>query len=180
METYFTSDLHLGHRGVIEFQNRPFDSVEDMNRTIIHNFNSLVHANDILYILGDLTHRIPESQANELIKKLKGKKILICGNHDGDYDKSLFEEIYDYREFNHEKLKYVLMHYPLLEWNRSRHNSSIHLHGHIHSDGRYNEENRTNGVSKYDAGVDANNYYPVSLLYIQNYFADRVCVSERG
>ncbi len=47
MQIYFSSDLHLGHRGVINFQNRPFKSVEEMNRTLIHNFNSVVHTNDI-------------------------------------------------------------------------------------------------------------------------------------
>ena len=29
MEIYFSSDLHLGHRSVIGFQNRPFESVEE-------------------------------------------------------------------------------------------------------------------------------------------------------
>lgn len=180
MQIYFSSDLHLGHRGIIDFQNRPFQSVEEMNRTLIHNFNSVIHANDVLYLLGDVTHRIPESEANGLIKKLKGRKILIRGNHDGDYDPTLFEGIYDYKEFNHEKMKYVLMHYPLMEWNRSRHNSSIHLHGHIHSDGQYNEENRVNGILRYDVGVDANHYYPVSLQYIQQYFAESIRIRERG
>ncbi len=166
METYFTSDLHLGHRNAIVLNNRPFKDLEEMNQTLIHNFNSVIHANDRLYILGDVTHRIPEGRANELIKQLKGKKVLIRGNH----DTSLFEGIYDYKEFNHEKMKYVLMHYPLMEWHRSRRNGSIHLHGHIHSDGQYNEENRKNGILRYDVGVDSNNYYPVSLTYIQNYF----------
>ncbi len=88
MEIYFSSDLHLGHRSVIGFQNRPFENVEEMDNGIIHNFNSVVHRDDILYILGDLSYRIPESQANELIKRINGRKILIRGNHDGHYDKS--------------------------------------------------------------------------------------------
>ena len=40
MEIYFSSDLHLGHRSVIGFQNRPFENVEKMDNEIIHNFNS--------------------------------------------------------------------------------------------------------------------------------------------
>ena len=27
---WFTSDLHLGHRGIIAMQNRPFDSAEEI------------------------------------------------------------------------------------------------------------------------------------------------------
>ncbi|WP_277293488.1 hypothetical protein [Veillonella montpellierensis] len=60
------------------------------------------------------------------------------------------------------------------EWNQSRHNSSIHLHGHIQPDGHYNEENRANDILRYYVGVDANHYYPVSLRYIQQYFADAI------
>lgn len=28
---YFTSDLHLGHRGIIEMQNCPFENLEKMH-----------------------------------------------------------------------------------------------------------------------------------------------------
>lgn len=31
---WFTSDLHLGHRAVINFQDRPFGTVEEMNEAI--------------------------------------------------------------------------------------------------------------------------------------------------
>lgn len=119
METYFTSDLHLGHANILRFQNRPFDSVEDMNIKLIQNYNSMVHKNDLVYILGDLTYKISVEESNMLIQQLKGRKVLIRGNHDLKYDSSLFEDILDYKEFNQEKIKYVLMHYPLMEWNGS-------------------------------------------------------------
>lgn len=34
---YFTSDLHLGHRGIIEMQNRPFENVQEMHQALIRN-----------------------------------------------------------------------------------------------------------------------------------------------
>lgn len=52
------------------------------------------------------------------------------------------------------------------------------MHGYIHSNGVYNEENRMNGILRYDVGVDANNYYPVSLRYIRSYFADSARLHE--
>ena len=74
---YFTADLHLGHPAAIKFGNRPFENVEEMDKTLISNFNSIVKPNDTVYILGDIAYRLPVEKTNELIKKLNGKKILI-------------------------------------------------------------------------------------------------------
>ena len=50
---WFTADFHLGHKNIIRYCNRPFDTVEEMNRTILEQLNSLVKTNGILYFLGD-------------------------------------------------------------------------------------------------------------------------------
>ena len=44
---YFTSDLHLGHRGIIEMQNRPFENIQEMNQVLIRNYNAVVHKNEL-------------------------------------------------------------------------------------------------------------------------------------
>lgn len=62
-----------------------------------------------------------------------------------------------------------LMHYPMLSWPRSHH-GSIMLHGHIHADATYNLQNREEGIKRYDVGVDANNYMPVSMKQIEKFF----------
>ena len=167
---WFKSDLHLGHRAVINFQDRPFGTVEEMNEALIKNWNFLVAKNDTVYILGDISHRCPVEEVNAMISKLKGKKILIRGNHDKEYDASLFEGIYDYYDLRGvASVSISLMHYPMLEWNRSRH-GSLHLHGHQHNSSSYNEEMREQGIRRYDVGVDANQYCPVSLNSILEFF----------
>ena len=79
---YFTSDLHLGHNAVINMQNRPFVDADEMDRVLIANYNSVVHKNDTVYLLGDICFRIGVDKANELIASMNGKKYLIKGNHD--------------------------------------------------------------------------------------------------
>ena len=111
---YFTSDLHLGHPAIIHMRNRPFTDVEDMNQKLINNYNSLVKKNDTVYILGDICHRLKVEEANELISKLNGKKILVSGNHDKKYSRSLFSEICDFKTVSLHGQYFVLMHYPLL------------------------------------------------------------------
>ena len=159
---YFTSDLHLGHRGAISMCERPFKDVEEMNRTLIDNINARVNKNDTLYILGDIAHRTPVEEVNKLIAQMNGKKILIKGNHDKQYDPALFEGIYDFLEVNFDGRSISLMHYPMVEWPKSRH-GSIHLHGHQHNKPEYNALQREQGVLRYDVGIDANYYCPVSL-----------------
>jgi len=81
---WFTADFHLGHKNIIRYCNRPFDTVEEMNRTIIERLNSLVKTNDILYVLGDFCIG-PKARAAELRREIRCKKIFaVTGNHDKD------------------------------------------------------------------------------------------------
>lgn len=166
---YFTSDLHLGHNAAIRMCGRPFDSIEQMNNTLISNINACVHRDDTLYILGDISHRCSIENANEMIARIKGKKILIRGNHDKKYDENLFEGIYDFLEVNLYGHAISLMHYPMVEWPKSFH-GSLHLHGHQHNKPEYNALQREQGILRYDVGVDANYYCPVSINEILAHF----------
>jgi calcineurin-like phosphoesterase family protein len=51
---FYTADLHLGHTKINELAGRPFDSVEEMNHTLIANWNDRVAEHDIVWVLGDL------------------------------------------------------------------------------------------------------------------------------
>lgn len=94
-------------------QNRPFENIQEMNQILIQNYNAVVHKNDTVYILGDISHHLPMDRANELISRLNGKKILIKGNHDKKDDLELFEEICDFKTVSLNGLYFALMHYPI-------------------------------------------------------------------
>lgn len=166
---WFTSDLHLNHRAVVSMCERLFESVDEMNDILINNFNECVKKNDTVYILGDIAHRTPVTEVNNFISRLNGKKILCKGNHDKRYDSSLFEGIYDFLEISVHGVNISLMHYPMMSWPKSRH-GSIHLHGHIHSKGDYNLQQKEEGILRYDVGIDANNFFPVSITEIKEFF----------
>ncbi|MBP3702571.1 MAG: metallophosphoesterase, partial [Lachnospiraceae bacterium] len=78
---FFTSDIHLGHRGVLDFDNRPWDNLEDMNEGLIKRWNDKVGKGDRVYILGDLCWLSGE-KAKALVGRLNGNLYLIRGNHD--------------------------------------------------------------------------------------------------
>ena len=73
-DIWFTADFHLGHKNIIRYRNRPFDTVEEMNRVILERLNGLVKANDTLYFLGDFCIG-PKGRAAELRREIRCKKV---------------------------------------------------------------------------------------------------------
>ena len=53
IKVYFTSDTHFYHSNIIDFCKRPFKNVEDMNETLIENWNRIVSQDDNVFHLGD-------------------------------------------------------------------------------------------------------------------------------
>jgi len=169
---YFTADLHFYHKNIIKHASRPFQNVEAMNKKIMDNWNDTISFDDDIYILGDVTLKGSQS-FDETIFQLKGKKYLIYGNHDKFMEESLEDNIFTwvkgYDEILYENTHFILSHYPFLEWNGS-HKGSISLHGHQHNHAEYNAENRKQGIKRYDVGVDANDFRPISAKEIISFF----------
>ena len=69
---YYISDLHLLHENVLRFDNRPFDSIEQMQETIVNNWNSKVTNGDTVYILGDVSMRGKKENLISIVATLKG------------------------------------------------------------------------------------------------------------
>ncbi len=170
---YFTADLHFYHDKIIRHTQRPFHNVEEMDKALIQKWNNKVSSQDEVYILGDFTMKGAEN-ALACLYSLKGRKYLIRGNHDNFVDSEIFEPslfcyIRDYMEITYLNQRFVLFHYPILEWNGYG-KGAIALHGHQHNHKDYNVKNRANGILRYDVGVDANNMEPVSAVEIIDFF----------
>ena len=132
---YFTSDLHLGHENAIKLCNRPFGSVEEMDETLIQNWNSRVTNNDTIYILGDMMFRI-HKPPEEYLSRLKGKKHLLLGNHDKTWIKKCdlskwFVSVNDLLHTSDGQHNISLCHYPMMSFPHMRRNGYM-IFGHIH------------------------------------------------
>lgn len=130
---FFTSDLHFGHKNIIRFDNRPFTSVEEMDATLITNWNKKVSPKDTIYILGDISWH-DDQKTFEIFSSLNGHKILIKGNHDRIHGKvrHCFDEITDYKEININGNPIVLCHYPITFFNK-HHYGAYMFYGHVHN-----------------------------------------------
>jgi len=141
---YYISDLHLFCNSQLSsskrnYDNRPFQDIDEMNEYIKKCWNKKVTNADTVYILGDISMKGRSEALIAYMSVLKGKKILIKGNHDdlSDYRlKQVFYDICDYKElsdsYEGKSYKVVLSHYPILMWN-GQHKGAILLYGHTHT-----------------------------------------------
>lgn len=167
---YFTADTHFNHSNIIKLCGRPFSNVEQMNETLTKNWNSCVKNDDEIYILGDFIFKGDAAKANDIMKKLNGKKYLIKGNHDrfindSNFNQNNFKWIKYYHVLNHQGIKLILFHYPILEWE-GYFRDAIHLYGHVHNSGNNKERHQKFnllGKRAINVGVDVHDFYPVSI-----------------
>lgn len=168
---WFTSDLHLMHDKGFIYSPRGFMSVEDMDNTIVKNFNEVVKWDDNLYILGDLMLNNNDG-GMRLLRQLPGKKIIIAGNHDTDARIALYQKEpsmeylgiaarYEYKGYH-----FYLSHYPTVTQNFDDSDKPLKrrifcLSGHTHSKDKWDPR-----TDSYNVALDAHENYPVSIEQI--------------
>ena len=167
---YFIADTHFGHANIIKLCSRPFASLCEMENTIIDNWNKKVTNADTVYIVGDMFFSL--NNLENILSKLKGKKILVEGNHDDRWLKKIdlnkyFEMVVPLINTYVGDRAITLCHYPLLEWKGSRKvgskKQSYLIHGHIHNKRSSDYNLLFKNDHALNAGVDINNFEPVTL-----------------
>ena len=131
----YIADTHFDSEDLIFYDNRPFETAEEMNEALIANWNRVVGDEDTTYIVGDF-HAGDAFRWRATLEKLNGKKILIKGNHD-EWDvieavRDLFEDVAEYKEIRDGEDQVVLCHYPSPAFH-NHYFGWIHLYGHVHS-----------------------------------------------
>nr|DAO18657.1 MAG TPA: metallophosphatase domain protein [Caudoviricetes sp.] len=164
---WITSDTHFNHANIIKYCNRPFSSVEEMNETIIANWNKVVSEGDTVYHLGDFALG-DKSLIPNILRSLNGCIKVIMGNHDnldlmlklGNEDR-LITDLFWEEVIKVEKKTIILNHFPFGSLpDPATNRPIIQLHGHVHSTPNKPWDYFDN---QYDVGVDNNNYTPVNL-----------------
>ncbi|KAA3633816.1 MAG: phosphoesterase [Bacteroidetes bacterium] len=162
---FFTSDQHFGHKNIIKYSGRPFQSVDEMNEVLIQRWNEKIGPDDKVYHLGDFAFTTSEKETREILDRLNGKIYLVKGNHDklAVACRDRFEWVKDYYEltvkddsFKRGKQLVVLFHYAIREW-KAKHRGSYQLYGHSH--GTLPDD--PNALA-FDIGVDCHDFYPLS------------------
>ena len=166
MKTFFTADTHFDHKNIITYCDRDFNTIEDMNDTIVDRWNSVISNKDAVYHIGDFTLG-SMVHFRKWVNLLNGNIKIIPGSHDYRWMKDfiptdrvqvlppLVSIEFGNIKVNAYPTVFVLCHYSMQVWDRS-HYGSYHLFGHSHGN--------LKGIGRsMDVGVDTNNFYPYSL-----------------
>ena len=178
MTKWLTADTHFNDPNIIKNANRPFASVEEMNETLIANWNACVKPTDEIFCIGDFARAaglkdMPAVSA--ILSRLNGQKWLIMGNHDRKrkaiVNNPHWHKVVDYHEFKvnmgrEHRQRFILFHNACRTWTNS-HRGSYMCHGHSH--GQLSDV----GGKTVDVGVDCHNFKPISVYEVDAYMYHR-------
>lgn len=125
-EIYVISDPHFRHNRILEFTDRPFSSLEEMEETMIDLWNNEVNSKDTVICLGDWGFK---KEAYSITDRLNGFIRLVMGNHDyGDpkYLARYFHSVHG----SFTKNEILFSHIPVIF--DAYHHWKYMVHGHYH------------------------------------------------
>lgn len=182
----FTSDLHVQHRNIISYSNRPFKDVEEMEETLIANYNKVIGPDELCVILGDVFF-CGKPKARSIMDRLNGEKWLVKGNHDMKTNALLdigFSLVVEQMSIYIAGQQVKLCHFPYKDTYHGIHKDGDDryldkrpkeninqwlLHGHTHSTEQIDTKRKQLHV-----GVDAWNYEPVLYTKIEELIKSNV------
>ena len=129
-EVFVIGDTHFGHKRIIEFEreNRPFDSIEAHDQTLVERWNAVVGKKDSVIHLGDAVFG---AGSFGVLARLNGVKKLVMGNHDR-YPAARYLEHFTKIMGSAEYGDCILTHIPVHPCQFPRYR--LNIHGHMHSE----------------------------------------------
>ena len=162
--TWLYADPHFYHDNICKFTNyngskvRPWDDGNEMTEDLIRMYNEVVEDRDRVYILGDVA--FSARKLRDSVGRLKGRKVLVKGNHDPDKHKEVYNELFDDIRACVPKQGFILTHIPIHPACLSR--WRVNIHGHLHANSIENDD-------RYDCvSVEQTDFRPILLDDVLN------------
>lgn len=139
----YISDTHFFHRNVARYDNRPWQTVDEMNEAMIQLWNKTVSPSDEVYILGDVVWSNKYQDWENILVQLRGNKFIVKGNHDKTEILNELKKNGHIKGWSHQevvmdpgangKSRYVVLnHSPMPFFVNMHHDNTYHLYGHVH------------------------------------------------
>lgn len=176
IQTFIWADPHLGHRKVMEYENRPFKHIDEHDTTLIKNFNAMVGPLDRVIWVGDCFLTAKE-RAKSIMEQLNGVHVVVRGNHDHTATQMMalgFHYACERMQIKIAGHDVLICHYPYKTEIDTEHETKYEhlrpkneglwlIHGHIHSKGWKFKDKMIN------VGVDVWDFKPIPLRFFETY-----------
>lgn len=165
-EVFMIGDTHFCHSNIIKYCDRPFNSTEEMNEKLIENWNKVVGKQDRVFMMGDFA-LCGKEKIIEFGNRLKGRKTLILGNHEGASLKTYYEAGFEmiskypilFEEF------FILSHMPQYIQEKGVY---ANIFAHVHTNPMY----KSVSSRSFCTSVERINYTPISFEIIKKQMED--------
>lgn len=171
VDFFITSDTWFGRPQILDIAKRhSFSSVDDMNETLIKNWNKKIKRGDIVFHLGNFAW--DPHTARSVLKRLNGEITFLLGStddalmevaHEFDHVNLLDDQIVELPQFDS-----IICHYPLDVWN-GKASGTIHFHGHT----VFSHKTNLSILNRVNVCVDFWNYSPVKYSTIKDFINDK-------
>lgn len=165
--TFVYSDPHFYHQNICKFTNydgskvRPWDDTTTMTEDMIRWYNEVVADEDRVYILGDVA--FTPAHMTSVVPRLKGRKVLVPGNHEPPKMRKYFDLFDDVRGYVVKK-GFIMSHIPIHPQSLSR--WTLNIHGHLHNNFVKEDDTLFPDIPDsryYCACVERTNFRPILL-----------------
>lgn len=112
MVRFVTADHHFGHSNIIDYCDRGFIDIEDMEDFYRTLWNTVVSDEDSVYHLGDFGYRISLEEIKRIASTLNGTKMLFEGNHDNYSRENYPFPVVQSSVIQHGKYRFWVTHNP--------------------------------------------------------------------
>lgn len=168
-DIFFVSDHHFNREAPYKMFTRDdgrflryeFANAKDGDEAMVERHNLVVNDDSRVYFVGDVAFHKKDLT---ILRRMRGRKVLIKGNHDTlelkDY-LPYFDDIRGVHQFN----GIILSHYPIHPASLGK--AKINVHGHLHYRKvmtEFNEEDKR----YFNVSVECINYTPISINHITN------------
>lgn len=152
---YIISDTHFGHENIIEYTERPFSSVEEMNAELIRRWNEKVDETDTVFHLGDISYN-NGAPPEWWLDKLNGRIVVVRGNHDSDLSQNAPYPWMNSCTVQHGRYDFYCEHKPVGA-------NCWQIHGHTHNNDLVTYPFIHKGTQRVNVSVELIGYEPLAM-----------------
>jgi calcineurin-like phosphoesterase family protein len=175
---YFISNLHLDHANIIDYCDRPFDSVAAMNERLVANWNDVADPGDEVLFGGDLTAFTNLATRLDWLEQLNGEIVYLAGNHDD----TVLDTLEDVHFFEHFQFEYGGMRFYAVHdlADAPRDFSGWMIHGHHHNNWPDEFPFVDPALRQINISVELLDYRPLSMNRLMTFLQRGQRYADRG